>query len=184
MKLLGIWARKIESLDWEIRWKPKFTKAGIASFARSVFLLLFTTFQKTCKSLQLIDRITMADYVLAREESGYGTNQPWGRLCAWTRLLKKLEHTTRGFFLWAILIFYNENQLFAIQGKMTSNQISGIIHFTKITYENGILLEYNLWGNSARQRWNSPWFGGYRSQSNWWIKNIYNVKFRGIRLVF
>ncbi len=113
--------------------EAKFTKLGllIARSSSSYFLPLSKNPSKVYSFLQESD----GRYVLAKEDSGFGLINLEGDYVL-DPIIEKLEHTTGNFFYG-----YNENQYLLIEGNDIKSNIR-YNSFHKITFENGILLEY------------------------------------------
>lgn len=151
--------------------EAKFTKLGllIARSGSSYYLPLSKNPAKVFSLLTDND----GRYVLAKEESGYGLINLEGDYVL-DPIIEKLEHTTGDFFYG-----YNENQYLLIQGNDIKSNIR-YNSFHKITYENGILLEY-IYGKLRRvMEEDGILLDSVGIESVQLMdKNIYNVKFRG-----
>lgn len=151
--------------------EAKFTKFGllIARTDSSYYLPLSKNPSKVFNSL----RDTDGRYVLAKESSGYGLINLEGDYVL-DPIIEELEHTTGNFFYG-----YNENQYLLIEGDDIKSTIR-YNSFHKITYENGILLEY-IYGKLRRvMEEDGILLDSVGIESVQLMdKNIYNVKFRG-----
>jgi len=112
-------------------------------------------------------------YVLTKEDSGYGLINLEGDYVL-DPVIENLAHTTGNFFYG-----YNENQYLLIEG----NDIKANIRynsFHKITFENGILLEY-IYGKLRRvMEEDGILLDSVGMESVEFMgKNLYNVRFRG-----
>lgn len=151
--------------------EAKFTKLGllIARSDSSYYLPISKNPAKVFSFLKDND----GRYVLAREDSGYGLINLEGDYVM-DPIIEKLEHTTGNFFYG-----YNENQYLLIEGNDIKSNIR-YNSFHKITYENGILLEY-IYGKLRRvMEEDGILLDSVGIESVQLMdKNIYNVRFRG-----
>jgi hypothetical protein len=151
--------------------EAKFTKLGllIARAGSSYYLPLSKNPAKVFSFLNDND----GRYVLAKENSGYGLINLEGDYVL-DPVIEKLEHTNGNFFYG-----YNENQYLLIEGNDIKSNIR-YNSFHKITYENGILLEY-IYGKLRRvMEEDGILLDSVGIESVQLMdKNIYNVKFRG-----
>jgi hypothetical protein len=149
----------------------KFTKLGllIAKSGSGYYLPLSKNPTKVYNYLEDND----GRYVLAKESTGFGLINLEGDYVL-DPVIEKLEHTTGNFFYG-----YDENQYLLIEGNDIKSNIR-YNSFHKITYENGVLLEY-IYGKLRRvMKEDGILLDSVGIESVELIdKNLYNVRFRG-----